>query len=777
MARNYRFLAVTAILLGLSLPAVASSAASCADHRISASAVRAAGDVQAFVQCAAEYLMEHGPEEARRAFNEDERWNQGPTYVFVDGIATSGEESIAYVFPPGPSREGTAWGTSVDSFGNDLFYELHRTLSIVDSGWIYNSFRNPETGRNEPKSSYVIEVEWDGQRAAVGAGIYAPDLPGTCSAEEVNAPGLTAAPSAEKLQALVRCAAMLVEEKGYFAKHELEGNSRWRHGSSYVFVMDMAGNQVLTGNRVRVNGNALHEWGAKSMPMDQFAGRDMVDVGNTFGEALIYYRSRNPITGASEPKVGLLKRVVAHGVPLIVGAGYELASEPAVSETSCKENNISARGIRTRRDVQAFVRCAAEYATEHGTEEARRAFHEDARWRHGPYYVFVDLLAQPSEEPLSHIAVFPPNPSWEGTSQTLVDNFGTDYFHELHRVMTFVDSGWLHYAFTNFVTGRSEPKSTYVVEIDWDGHRAVAGTGIYLRDLPGTCGSAEVNAAQLEADPSDGRLQELVRCAATELESQGYFATVNLASDPRWKSESVYVFGLDTHGRALFSGDPRGGHFGTVASELSPAGEDPFGGRDMVSAGNAFGEAFFYYSTLNPSTGMPGRKVALVKRVVTQGLPVLVGAGYYPDHLGQIEDLKNAVVEAVDTLVAELVADRPAGAAAYAERLRAYLEAHPAFFGSAAALLDRAGTVTSSPYVYRTAQGYATTDVAVPTYNIERQSWFRVPLAANGGIWTAPYFDAGGGEIWMITRSVPARDAEGVFAVITTDLPVDAPAR
>ena len=29
----------------------------------------------------------------------------------------------------------------------------------------------------------------------------------------------------------------------------------------------------------------------------------------------------------------------------------------------------------------------------------------------------------------------------------------------------------------------------------------------------------------------------------------------------------------------------------------------------------------------------------------------------------------------------------------------------------------------------------------------------------------------------MITRSVPARDAEGVFAIITTDLPVDAPTR
>ena len=48
-------------------------------------------------------------------------------------------------------------------------------------------------------------------------------------------------------------------------------------------------------------------------------------------------------------------------------------------------------------------------------------------------------------------------------------------------------------------------------------------------------------------------------------------------------------------------------------------------------------------------------------------------------------------------------------------------------------------------------------------------------LGANEGVWRAPYFDAGGGEIWMVTRSVPVRDAEGVFALITIDLPVEDP--
>ena len=172
-----------------------------------------------------------------------------------------------------------------------------------------------------------------------------------------------------------------------------------------------------------------------------------------------------------------------------------------------------------------------------------------------------------------------------------------------------------------------------------------------------------------------------------------------------------------------------------------------------------------------------GRVARRVPIALLLALLAVVTAQACSDTAPNQEATRDAVVAALDTLVAELEADRPADAAAYAEHLQAYLKAHPAFFGSAAALLDRSGTVITSPYVYRTASGYATRDLAAPSYRIEAQDWFTAPLAANTGVWTAPYFDAGGGEIWMITRSVPARDAEGVFAIITTDLPVDAPTR
>ena len=456
-------------------------------------------------------------------------------------------------------------------------------------------------------------------------------------------------------------------------------------------------------------------------------------------------------------------------------AAPALVAQGAAEPLSCADRSVTASAVRTPEDVKSFVQCAYEFVQEVGFEEARRAFNEDERWRSGSIYVFVAEATHMTEQ----LVVFPPDPSREGLPLgPLVDVFGNGFFSEGQRIVSSFGEGWLYYSFPNPATGREEPKASCIKGLDWNGTPAAIGAGVYRRDIPGTCESTEVNAALLEGYSSDEKLQEFVRCAAMDLKSQGYFATRALSSDPRWRNGSIYLLGLDTHGNTLFSGDPYSRWYGILAPELNGYLDGPFGGRDVVSVGDAFGETFLYYSTRNPSTGMLQRKVTFVKRVVAYGQPILVGSGYYLDEGPEIEVLKTAVVAALDTLVAELVAERPADAPAYTERLRAYLEAHPAFFGSAAALLNRAGTVTTSPYVYRTADGYATSDLAmIPSYNIEAQAWFTTPLAANAGVWTAPYFDAGGGEIWMITRSVPARDAEGIFSIITTDLPVDAPVR
>ena len=597
---------------------------SCADRGIAASAVQTLEDIQPFVECAAEYLAEHGAEEARRAFNEDERWKHGPTYVFVDGIAESGTDSQTFVYPPDPSREGQLWGEAIDDYGTDLFYEAYRIMSLVDSGWLYYSFPNPATGREVPKASYVIEIDWDGSPAVIGAGLYARDLPGTCYPDEVSAAVLEAAPSPQTLREFVRCAAMMVESEGYFAKEELERNARWADGSNYVFVLDTMGNQLITGSPARMDGKAPHEWGSHGAREDQFGGRDLAAAADTFGEAHVYYRSYHPETGAYQPKVGFLKRVDAQGVGVLVGGGYYVEPGYSASGPSCADNSVTAAGVRSQSDVKAFVECAAEYAMEHGTEEARRAFNEDERWKHGPTYVFVDGLEPSGEDAFAY--VFPPDPAREGMPWgESIDGFGNDYYYELHRIMSLVDEGWIYYAFNNPATGREQPKSSYVIEVDWNGERAAIGAGIYAPDFPGACEPDEVNAAALRGNSDDQKLREFVNCAAMTVETSGYFAGPVLSNDPRWKQGPIYVFGTNAEtGTSIFSGSE---------SSFAGSGRFPellFDGRDMIEAASIFGEGFWYYNFYNPATQQEEPKVAFVKLVRAEGVPLLVGSGHRP---------------------------------------------------------------------------------------------------------------------------------------------------
>lgn len=109
----------------------------CADRSIVAGAVRTLQDAKTLTRCAYEFVHEVGFEEARRAFNEEERWKSGPTYVFVSEVTPVSDQARILVFPPNPSLEGLPFPWQIDAFGNDFFKELHRLLTSFDEGWNY----------------------------------------------------------------------------------------------------------------------------------------------------------------------------------------------------------------------------------------------------------------------------------------------------------------------------------------------------------------------------------------------------------------------------------------------------------------------------------------------------------------------------------------------------------------------------------------------------------------------------------------------------------------
>ena len=323
MSRNIArtILPVAALLLAAAAAradghgAAAETPTPCAQKPVAAAAIRSADDIEAFVQCAYEYLQEMGDVKAYRAFHNDARWKSGQFYVFVIHL----DRRVTPVFPPDPSREDRIWGDQIDSFGTDFFEEFRRIDTLTERGWLYYEFTNPETNLTEPKASYVIRTKWGYADAVIGAGIYRRDFPGACHPAQVNAALVEAEPSMERLREFVRCAALEVESKGYFGTRMLQSGPRWRDGSIYVFGMDLAGNQLFSGNPLEVNGARAAEWGRD--PKETFGGRDMVDAAATFGESTVYYRAVHPETGAWQRKTAFVKRVSGHGVPLLIGAG------------------------------------------------------------------------------------------------------------------------------------------------------------------------------------------------------------------------------------------------------------------------------------------------------------------------------------------------------------------------------------------------------------------------------------------------------------------------
>lgn len=114
----------------------------------------------------------------------------------------------------------------------------------------------------------------------------------------------------------------------------------------------------------------------------------------------------------------------------------------------------------------------------------------------------------------------------------------------------------------------------------------------------------------------------------------------------------------------------------------------------------------------------------------------------------------------------------PIDTSALSLKIRLYVEAHSdLFFGATVAVLDSQYIVQTSPYWYRGTNGLQFVNLAADTsYHINKQDWLVKPLALGNSVWSIPYFDAGGGEIWMRTLSIPVRYNGKIIAIATTDM-------
>lgn len=185
------------------------------------------------------------------------------------------------------------------------------------------------------------------------------------------------------------------------------------------------------------------------------------------------------------------------------------------------------------------------------------------------------------------------------------------------------------------------------------------------------------------------------------------------------------------------------------------------------------------------------------KRAAKQGLLIVIAAVFtleatavlqyfYSQHILSEEATRRAegqlaatelhisnVVDQVETAVRNSVWSveqqmyRPDSLAAITVRL---VESNPVICGSTVAMVDK----NLAPYSYHQDGKVLTSSLATEAYDYKHQEWFVKPLELQGGYWSEPYYDEGGGNMLMTTYSIPVTDKRGrVAAVFTADVSLD----
>jgi phosphoserine phosphatase RsbU/P len=195
-------------------------------------------------------------------------------------------------------------------------------------------------------------------------------------------------------------------------------------------------------------------------------------------------------------------------------------------------------------------------------------------------------------------------------------------------------------------------------------------------------------------------------------------------------------------------------------------------------------------------------RARLLTWILLVAVPIYAGATYLSyqttahrleaDAMQEADQLAARMVVAMDSVVRPIEAgirtvayqleevDPPRSQ--YIKRIRGILAAWPDIYGSTiAAESSGAGAETGAfaPYLFRDRNGdIGYSDLAKKSYGYRELPWYRVAASSLQPVWSSPYFDAGGGETWMITYSVPffrklPQDRRELAGIVTADLDLE----
>ncbi|RKZ49241.1 MAG: hypothetical protein DRQ48_02855 [Gammaproteobacteria bacterium] len=143
----------------------------------------------------------------------------------------------------------------------------------------------------------------------------------------------------------------------------------------------------------------------------------------------------------------------------------------------------------------------------------------------------------------------------------------------------------------------------------------------------------------------------------------------------------------------------------------------------------------------------------------------------------KIEVLLREVAQIARTTASNLSIDSDITEAAAFEILRSNVASNSLVFGAALAFEpgEFSGRQLFGPYVYR--QGKDLSEIVSTEldydYTQPEWDWWHLPRKALTGVWTEPYFDEGGGNIYMTTFSTPIFKDSRFIGVATIDIPLE----
>lgn len=140
----------------------------------------------------------------------------------------------------------------------------------------------------------------------------------------------------------------------------------------------------------------------------------------------------------------------------------------------------------------------------------------------------------------------------------------------------------------------------------------------------------------------------------------------------------------------------------------------------------------------------------------------------------KIETVFHTVSTNADSL-ASVISKSDASEKQIHQTIKAFLDTNGHIFGMTVALepqtmIESLGNF--SPYYYRKDGNITFSDLADNNYRYQNWPWYSEPKRLNAPVWSEPYLDAGGGNVFMITYSTPIylTDSKVFAGVATADI-------